>query len=68
MICTKTGEMSTVLYMISLLLMVILSTFCATMGKAYYKYLMKGSIIETSADGVYNLHWYKRWRKSRPGT
>ena len=53
MICTKRGKMSSLLYMISLMFMVILLTSCATMGKAYYKYLMKGSIIETSADGVY---------------
>ena len=31
----------------------ILLASCATMGKAYHKYLMKGSIIETEADEVY---------------
>jgi len=53
MINIRMGKMRGWVYMGSFMLMVILLTSCATMGKAYHKYIMKGSIIETSADGVY---------------
>ncbi len=53
MINIKMGKMRGLVYMGSFMLMVILLTACATMGTAYHKYIMKGSIIETSADGVY---------------
>jgi hypothetical protein len=53
MIGIKTGKMSGLLYMISVMFMVILLTSCATMGKAYHKYLMKGSIIETYDSDIY---------------
>ena len=53
MINIKMGKMRGLVYMGSFMLMVILLTSCATMGTAYHKYIMKGSIIETSDDGVY---------------
>jgi len=53
MIRIKMRKMSGFIYMVPIMFMIILSTSCATMGKAYHKYLMKGSIIETSDDGVY---------------
>jgi hypothetical protein len=53
MISIKMGKMSGLVYILPVMFMIILLTSCATMGKAYHKYLMKGSIIETSDDGVY---------------
>jgi hypothetical protein len=49
----QTWRLHSLVCLVSITFMAILFTSCATMGKAYHKYIMKGSIIETSADGVY---------------
>ncbi len=51
MIHIKIGKMRDLVYMVSFMFMAIVLTSCATMG--YHKYVMKGSILEASADNVY---------------
>jgi hypothetical protein len=53
MISIKMGKMSGLVYIVSVMFMIILLTSCATMGKTYHKYLMKGSIIETCDSDIY---------------
>ncbi len=53
MISIKMGKMSGLVYILPVMFMIILLTSCATMGKAYHKYLMKGSIIETYDSEIY---------------
>ena len=53
MISIKVGKMSGLVSIVSVMFMIILLTSCATMGKAYHKYLMKGSIIETYDSDIY---------------
>jgi hypothetical protein len=45
-------KMSGLVYIVSVMFMIILLTSCVTMGKAYHKYLMKGSIIEADDSNV----------------
>ena len=53
MISIKMRKMSDLVYIVPVMFMIILLTSCATMGKAYHKYLMKGSIIETYDSDIY---------------
>lgn len=53
MISIKMGKMSGLVYIVPVIFMIILLTSCATMDKAYHKYLMKGSIIETYDSDIY---------------
>ena len=53
MISVKMGKMSGLVYIVPVMFMVILLTSCATMGIAYHKYLMKGSVIETYDSDIY---------------
>ncbi len=53
MISIKMGKMGGLIYIVPVMFMIILLTSCATMGKAYHKYLMKGSIIETYDSDIY---------------
>lgn len=53
MISVKMGKMNGLVYIVPVMFMVILLTSCATMGKAYHKYLMKGSVIETYDSDIY---------------
>ena len=53
MISIRMGKMSGLVYIVPVMIMIILLTSCATMGKAYHKYLMKGSIIETYDSYIY---------------
>ena len=53
MISIKVGKMSGLVSIVSVMFMIILLTSCATMGNAYHKYLMKGSIIETYDSYIY---------------
>src|SRR5512136_144756 len=53
MIHITNSNMRNLVYMVSIMFMVVLLTSCATMGKAYHKYIMKGSIIETYDSEIY---------------
>ena len=53
MISIKMQKMSGLVYIVPVMFMIILLTSCATMGKAYHKYFMKGSIIETDDSNIY---------------
>jgi hypothetical protein len=53
MIDIKTGKMSGLVHIVSVMFMVILLTSCVTMGKTHHKYLMKGNIIETYNSDIY---------------
>ncbi len=51
MMLIKVGKTRDLAYMASFMFIAIVLTSCATMP--YHKYIMRGSIIEASADGVY---------------
>jgi len=53
MISIKMGKMSGLVYIVPVMFMIVLFTSCATMGKGYHKYLMKGSVIETYDSDIY---------------
>jgi hypothetical protein len=49
----KTRKLRGLLCALSIMFVLILLISCATMGKAYHNYLMKGSIIETYDSDIY---------------